>query len=150
MRDNLLFSDAQSRTNPTSGGTISDFYFDLEKNSAAATLITDDQLVCSINVVLTAVTFTSGGESGIILEVRTDDNVNHSTAQVVIGAIEIPLTDIVAGAKFSIPVIKNVMKRYVAGWLRAKSETYTGIIVVEQYVDFAPIGPNESIQKVPA
>jgi hypothetical protein len=42
------------------------------------------------------------------------------------------------------------MGRYVGGWLKAKSTTYTGIIVIDQYIDYAPIGPNEAIQKAPA
>lgn len=149
MRDSIPFSDAQARTNPTSTGTVSTHIHDLEQNAAAASLIADDQVEMVCNVVITAVSYTSGGTEGIILEVRTGDNSDLETADEVIGAKDVLLADVVAGAQFSIPCIKNVMQRYLGGWLRAKSTTYTGTITIDQYVDFAPIGSNEDIQKVP-
>jgi len=155
MRDNLLLSDAQARTNPDSTGTISSNYFDLEKNSAAASLITDDFLKGYLNVILTAVALTSGGTEGIVLELRMDDATSLATSKdgvsagfVVVASKEVPLERIVAGAKFSIPFIEPIGKRYIGAWLKALSTTYTGTITVDAWIDYAPITGNEAIQKV--
>jgi hypothetical protein len=150
MRDNIPFAEEQTVTNPSSTGEITDNIHDLEKNSAAAALITDDQVEAVCNVVIRSVAFGSGGTEGVVFEVRTDDATNLATGEIVVGAVHIPLAEVVAGAKISIPFLRNVMKRYVGGWLRAHTTTYTGDIVFDQYIDFAPIGPNETIQKVPA
>lgn len=150
MRDGILFSDNQTLTNLTSTGVKSTDIDDLEQNSAAVALITDDQQAFNCNFVLTSVSFTSGGTEGIILEVRTSDNSDMTTGAEVIGAKDVLLADIVAGKKFSVPVEKNVMQRYLSAWFRAKSTTYTGTIKADAYKDFAPISPNETLQKVPA
>lgn len=149
--DNTLkVSDAQARTNPTSTGTVSTNVLDLEQNSAAATLLTDDQLVGYMNVVITAVSYSSGGTEGISLQVRNGDNSDGTTGAEIIGQQDVPLAGVVAGAKFSVPFRRDVAERYVASWLAAKSTTYTGTITVD--VDFSdqPISENESLQKVPA
>jgi len=155
MRDNLLFSDAQARTNPTSTGTISTNVHDLEQNSGAVELITDDMIQGYLNVILTAVAFTSGGGEGITLELRMDDAAALATAKdgvsagyVVVAAKEVPLERIVAGAKFSIPFIEPVGKRYIGAWLKATSTTYTGSITVDAWIDNELITGNETIQKV--
>jgi len=157
MRDNILFSDNQSRTNPDSTGTISTNIFDLEQDSNANSLITDDQIECICNAVITSYSYTSGGTEGIVIEVRTDDETDLATAKdgssagyEIIGSKEIALEDLAAGKKISIPIIRSKMKRYVGGWLRAGSTTLTGTIKIDQYLDFAPISANESIQKVPS
>jgi hypothetical protein len=151
MRDKYnLLSDAQARTNPTSTGTISSNILDLEQNSAAVTLITDDQVKGYMNVVITAAALSSGGTEGIVLEVRNADNVDLATSAENIGVQDVPLAEIVAGAKFSVPFRRDVAERYLGGWLRAKSTTYTGTITVDAWFDSEPITKNDAIQKVPA
>ena len=150
MRDNIPFAEEQTVTNATSTGEIADDQHDLEQNSAGTTLITDDQVEACCSVVIRSVAYGSGGTEGVVFEVRTDDNANLATGEIVIGAVHVPLAEVVAGAKITIKFLRNVMKRYIGGWLRAKSTTYTGDIVFDMYIDFAPIGPNETIQKVPA
>ena len=150
MRDSDLFSDAQARTNPDSTGTVSTNVFDLEQNSGATELITDEQIEGYMNVVLTAVSFTSGGTECISLQVRNGDNSDCTTGAEIIGQLDVPLTKIVAGAKFSVPFRRQICERYLGGWLSAKSTTYTGTITVDAWVDNEPITENESLQKVPA
>lgn len=149
MRDTPLnISDAQARTNSSSTGTVSTNVLDLEQDSDANVLITDEQVEGFMNVVITAVSYTSGGTEGISLQVRNGDNSNCTTGAEIIGQLDVPLAEVVAGAKFSVPFKRDVCERYLGGWLAAKSTTYTGTITVD--VDFAsnPISPNESLQKV--
>lgn len=149
MRDSsLLLSDAQARTNPTSTGTVSTNVLDMEQDSDSNTLITDDQLEGYMNVILTAVSYTSGGTEGITLQVRNGDNSDCATGAEIIGCLDVPLTKVVAGAKFSVPFKCQVGERYVGGWLAAKSTTYTGTITVDAELSDQPISENESIQKV--
>ena len=149
MRDTPLnLSDAQARTNPTITGTVSTNVIDLEQDSAATVILTDDQIEGYMNVILTAVAYTSGGTEGIVLEVRNADNSDGATGAEVVGAMEVPLTDVVAGKKFSVPFRRDIAERYVAGWLRAKSTTYTGTITVDADLADLPISDNEVLQKV--
>ncbi len=97
---------------------------------------------------LTDVSFTSGGTEGISLIVRNGDNSDCATGAEDIGKLDVPLTKVVDGAKFSVPFKCQVGERYIGGWLAAKSTTYTGTITAD--FDFAdqPISENESLQKV--
>ncbi len=149
MRDNvLLLSNAQARINPTSTGTVSTNVLDLEQDSAANTLITDDQVEGFMNVVLTAYSFTSGGDEGITLEVRNADNSDLATGAEVIGSLDIPLADLAAGDKFAVPFKRQVAERYLGGWVRAKSTTLVGTVTVDAEFANNPISENESLQKV--
>lgn len=149
MRDKtLLLSDAQARVNPDSTGTVSSNVPDLEQDSGANVILTDDQIEGFMNVVLTAVAFTSGGDEGISLQVRNADNSNLSTGAEIIGQLDVPLADIVAGKKFSVPFRRDVAERYAGGWLAAKSTTYTGTITVDAEFSDQPNTENESLQKV--
>jgi len=149
MRDSLLLlSDAQARTNPDSTGTVSTNVLDLEQDASSNVLITDDQVQGFMNVVLTAVSFSSGGTEGITLQVRNGDNSDCATSAEVIGSLDVPLANVVAGAKFSVPFRRDVCERYLGGWLMAKSTTYTGTITVDAEIQSGPISENESLQKV--
>ena len=149
MRDtSLLLSNAQARTNPTSTGTVSSNVLDLEQTSGSVVILTDDQLEGYMNVVLTAVALSSGGTEGMTLEVRNADNSDLATSAEVIGVQDVPLAEIVAGAKFSVPFKRDIAERYVGGWLRAKSTTYTGTITVDAEFSDKPISPNDSLQKL--
>lgn len=150
-------ANGQSRTNPTSTGTISTNVLDMEQDGSSNTIITDDQGVGYLNIVVTSYSYTSGGTEGIILEIRTDDATSLATAKngsdagyEVIGAVEVRLQDIAAGMKISIPFIKGILQRYVGGWLRAVSTTLTGTIAVDMWIGNTPITANESLQKVPS
>ena len=149
MRDNPLnVSDGQSRTNPNSTGTISDQQLDMEQDSAATVILTDDQVEGYLNVIITAYSFTSGGTEGIVLEVRNGDNNDLATGVEVIGSLNVPLADIAVGAKFPVPFKRDVAERYLGGWLRAHTTTLTGTIAVDADFSNQQIGPNETIQKV--
>jgi hypothetical protein len=157
MRDKFVFSDAQEYTNEDSTGTISTNIFDMEQDGSSNTILTDDQIEAYLNVVVTAYSYTSGGTEGIVVELRTDDATDLATAKdgssagyIVIAAKEVPLEDLAAGLKISVPVRKDVLKRYVGAWLRAGSTTLTGTVTVDAYIDMAPISENESLQKVPS
>lgn len=149
MRDKPLnVADGQSRTNPTSTGTISTHQMDLEQDSDSNVILTDDQIQGYLNVVITSVSYSSGGDEGIVLEARNGDNDDLSTGVEVVGAQDIPLAKVVAGAKFSVPFRRDVAERYLGGWLRAKSTTYTGTIACDMDFSDQPISENESLQKV--
>lgn len=149
MRDTPLnVSNAQVLTNLDSTGVRSTHVMDMEQDSGSNVLLTDDQLVGYMNVVITAISYTSGGTEGISLLVRNGDNSDGTTGAENIGSQDVPLAKVVAGAKFSVPFKRDIGERYLAGWAAAKSTTYTGTITVD--IDFSdqPISENESIQKV--
>lgn len=149
MRDTPLnAADGQTFTNPDSTGEISENVLDLEQDSGSNTLITDDQLEGYMNVTITSAALTSGGTEGISLLVRNGDNSDCTTGAENIGSLDVPLAQVVSGAKFSVPFKRQIAERYLGGWLAAKSTTYTGTIILD--IDFAdqPISENESIQKV--
>ena len=151
MRDNaLLLMDAQDEVNLSSTGVISDYYCDMEVDSAAGALLTDDQVQGYMNVVITAIDYTSGGTEGLVLEVRNGDNSNLSTSAEVIGVQDVPLAKVVAGAQFSVPFRRDVAEKYLGGWVRAKSTTYTGTVTFDAEFSDTPFSENESLQKVPA
>jgi hypothetical protein len=149
MRDSLLnVANGQVFTNPTSTGEKSASHLDLEVDSVAAAILTDDQIEGYLNVTIISAALSSGGTEGIVLEVRNGDNSNLSASAENVGVQDIPLAKVVTGAKFSVPFKRDIAERYLGGWLRAKSTTYTGTITVD--MDFAdePISENESVQKV--
>lgn len=149
MRDApLVLSNAQSRTNPNSTGTVSANVLDMEQDSAANVILTDDQIEGYMNVILTSVTFTSGGNEGISLQVRNGDNSDLATGVEIVGHLDVPLAFVVEGKKFSVPFKRQVAERYAGGWFMAKSTTYTGVIIVDAEFSDKPISENESIQKV--
>lgn len=149
MRDNtLLLANGQSRTNPDSTGTVSTNVLDLEQDSGSNVILTDEQIQGYMNVTVTSATYTSGGTEGISLQVRNGDNSDGTTGAEIVGQQDIPLAKFVTGAKFSVPFRRDVSERYIAGWLAAKSTTYTGVIVVDMELSDQPISENESLQKV--
>jgi len=157
MRENMLLSDAQATVNEDSTGTIFTNYLDLEKDSAANALVTDEMIMGYLNVVLTAYSYTADGTEGVKFEVRTDDAVTLATAKdgagvgyIVLAAKEIPLERIEAGMKISIPFLEPVAKRYLGGFVLATSTTFNGTITFDAWFDNKPISGNESIQKVPS
>ena len=151
MRDSRVnVANSQTFTNPTSTGAVSTNVLDLEVDSVGGAILTDDQLEGFMNVTIISATLSSGGTEGIVLEARNADNSNLATGAENIGVQDVPLAKVVTGAKFSVPFKRDIAERYLGGWLRAKSTTYTGAIVVD--IDFAdqPISENESVQKVTA
>jgi hypothetical protein len=149
MRDNvLLLSNAQSRTNPTSTGTVTSNVLDMEQDSSSNVLLTNDQVEGFMNVVVTSATLSSGGTEGISLQVRNGDNSDLTTGAEIIGNLDVILTEFITGAKFSVPFKRDIAERYLGGWLAAKSTTYTGTIIVDAEFSDKPWSPNETIQKV--
>lgn len=149
MRDSLLLlSNAQDFTNEDSTGEVTDNVLDLEQDSSSNTLITDDQVEGYMNVIVTSTSYTSGGTEGIVVEVHTGDNSDLTTSARVLASLDIALTDVAAGNKFSVPFRCDVAHRYLGGWVKAKSTTYTGTFYLD--IEFAnnPISPNDSLQKV--
>ena len=157
MRDDFILCDAQDEANLTSTGVVSDNVLALELTKSGGDIpITDDYAVGYMNVVLTAVSFTSGGTQGIVLSLLTDDAAALTTAKSssagfrAIASKEVLLEDIVAGAKFSIPYLEPEVKSFLGAWLKAGSTTYTGTITFDVWLSNTPITGNETIQKVPA
>ncbi len=157
MRDSqLVVANGQTFTDLDGTGEIADDYLDLEKDSAANSILTDDQVETWCNIVLTSYSYTSGGGEGLTFSVRTDDNVDHATAKsgsagyIAIGSIEIPLEDLATGMKISFRVSKDIMKRYMTGWAAATSTPIVGTIIADIEFSDQRISENESLQKVTA
>ncbi len=155
MRDSqLVVANAQTFTNLDSTGEIATDYLDLEQDSAANSILTDDQVECWCNIVITSYSFTSGGDEGLTFSVRTDDQTDHATAKsgsagyVAAGAIEVPLADLATGLKLSIRVSKDIMKRYMTGWVAATSTQLVGAVIADIEFSDQRISENESLQKV--
>lgn len=157
MRDALLLvANGQTFTNLSGTGEISDEYLDLEKDSPGNAILTDDQVECWCNFIITSYSFSSGGGEGLTFSVRTDDQTDHATAKsgsagyIAIGAVEIALEDLAVGLKISVRVSKDVMKRYMAGWIAATSTTLTGVVKADIEFSDQRISENETLQKVTA
>ena len=155
MRDSqLVVANGQTITDPDSTGEISTDYLDLEKDSAANSILTDDQVDTYCNITITSYSYTSGGGEGMTFSVRTDDANDLATAKsgsdgyIAMGAIEVPLEDLATGMKLSFRVRKDVAKRYVAGWIAATSTQLVGTIIWDCEFSDLPISENESLQKV--
>jgi len=143
-------SDSQVLTNLSGTGEIATNFYDAEENA-----ITDDQLFGFLNVTIIAITTTSGLTEGILLAVRTDDATDLATAKdgtsagyVVIGGVEIPKEEVIAGRQFSVPYRKDVGKKYFSAWYKAVNTAHVGTITVDAEFSNAPVGLNETIQKV--
>ncbi len=157
MRDaQLVVANGQTFTDLDSTGEIATDYLDLEKDSAANAILTDDQVECWCNIVITSYSYTSGGDEGLTFSVRTDDNTNHATAKsgsagyIAIAAIEIPLEDLATGMKISFRIRKDIMKRYMTGWAAATSTPIVGVVIADIEFSDQPISENETLQKVTA
>ncbi|KKM02876.1 hypothetical protein LCGC14_1780040 [marine sediment metagenome] len=140
------FADAQTSTNTTSTGEVSDDVWDLE-NSASGTAIgqTDFMVEGWLNFVITALSITSGITEGFHIGMRTDDAASLATARTgsagyhEIGGIQILKTQhIIAGREWSIPVRFENCKQFVGFWIKAGSTALVGTITFDANFIQAP------------
>lgn len=154
MRDKWLFSNAQALGALTSTGVVSTDVFDLElAASGGATIITDDFIDCWVNILTTAVPSSQDGTEGLNIRVLANDNADMTTGtEVVLASIDVINADIIttAGKKFPIRVYKQLTAKFLGVWYRAVSTTMTTGVVVDAWIHTAPVGENDSIQKVPS
>lgn len=149
MRDaTLVVANGQATINEDSDGTISTDYLDLEQDSAGNVILTDDQIDCWCNVTITAYSYTSGGDEGVRFLAKTDDATDLATGELVVGSVDIALTEIAAGKTFSFRCRKDVAKRYFGGWVEAVDTAFVGTITFDMEFSDLPISANESLQKV--
>jgi hypothetical protein len=136
MNEVFYFSDNQSYSNLSTTGAISTYYWDLENRASGSAIgQVDMSLVGYLNVIITSVSYTSGGTEGIYLRLLTDDATSLDTTRTTAGAgfrviccYQVEYIDIVAGRTYSIPVCEEVCKQYVGFWPVAVSTTYTGTL----------------------
>ena len=153
MRDKFVFSDSQDLTALDSTGEISDYYFDLEKDSDNVEVISDDQVFCWFHILLLSATNLAGTE-GLIIQLRTSDSTGGTTPQY-LGNIQLLQADILAAAcpaEYSIGVLKSNLLRYLCVWYMAVNTaltTATGSLLVDAWIDDTP-HYEKRIQKTPS
>ena len=98
-----------------------------------------------LNVVITALSLTSGMTQGLHFAMLTDDAASLATAQTgtagfhEIGGIQVLKTQhVIAGREFSIPVRFENCKQFVGFWARAVNTTLTGSITLDANFIQAP------------
>lgn len=150
MRDQQVFSNGQDLSTLDSTGVVSTNVFDLElTGSGGDTIIEDDQIVGFMNFEILSTSNTAGDE-GIKIELRGSDNANMSSSPERLGTIQINQAEIVAGAVFSIRVIKQLATKFLGVFYQAISTSMDGATVVDCYMHTSPVTPNDSIQKLPS
>lgn len=140
------FSDAQLFTNLTSTGEVSDDVWDLENSSSGVAIGQDDFMVEGwLNVLITALSITSGVTQGVHFAMRTDDAASLATAQTAsagyfeIGGVQVLKTVyLIAGREFSIPVRFEKCKQFIGFWAKAVNTTLTGTINIDANFIQAP------------
>jgi hypothetical protein len=140
MEDKFVFSDAQTITNTTSTGEISDNIWDLEYNDADVLISTDQMIKGNVVVILTTVTITSGITEGLIVGVRVDDAVGLATARngTTAGFRDIAMAhvlkeELVNGLVINVPFFcdRTARSRYLGVWYKAASTALVGSIILD-------------------
>lgn len=148
MQREQVLSDGQTFTNTDSTGEISTNTIDFEQNAMA-----DDQISMELILTVISATVTSGLTEGLQVSLRTDDAAALTTARDAAGAgyidagtIDLLVTDLVAGKQYSTHCRRDKAKRYAGGWVRAKSTSLVGNVVLDIEIHCCPVNMNEVIQ----
>lgn len=150
MRDTPLeLSDNQDFANTTSTGEVTDDVLNMETDSSANALLTDDQGIGYMNVTLGTVPAqaTIAGTEGVVFEVLTDSAAALTTLPEICGSVSLLPSKIVAGLKFSVPFRMDVLQTFLGGWVKAKSTSVVGTIYADIEFSNTPVSPNEALQK---
>jgi hypothetical protein len=151
MRDKFVFSDSQNLGSLDSTGVVSTNVFDMEtEKSGGSTIITDDQVEAYLNFVILSTTNT-GGDNGLDIELRANDNSDMTTGTPeYLGTIKLLQSELVAGAKISIKVLKSLSQQYLGAWFKAVNASMNGATYVDCWMSPYPLSENDAIQKVPS
>lgn len=111
------FSAGQNLTGLNSTGVVSSNIWDLEYDNDDNLIVTDGQVNGWFNFVLGAAN--AGGDEGLLIEIRSSDNVNMSTSPDYLGLLQLNQAELTAGRAVAIGVTKANLQRYVGVWYRA-------------------------------
>ena len=163
MREKDIFCNGQAFANTDGTGVVSEKVFNLQLDgSAGNTILTDDEVVGVLNILITdtdVVPATDSGTEGMIIELRTDDAASLATAKDnagagyrVLGAAEIPLNELVVGTKIAIGIPGGIVaKEFLGTFTKATSTQIDGSVTYDQWFTNLPDGTeNEDRQKVPS
>ena len=146
----FMFSNAQALGALTSTGVVSTNVLDMElAASGGATILTDDQLVGWLNVVIPA-NANQIVATGMYIDIRSSDNADMTTGAIVLESVFVSMAELVAGCVKSIGICASLTQKFVGLWFRAASTTITTGNTADAHMTFAPITLNDAIQKVPS
>jgi hypothetical protein len=144
------FSNAQALTALTSTGVVSTNVFDMElAASGGATILTNDQLVGVVNIVIPALA-TQAATEGMNIYLRSCDATDMTTDDIDLGSCFVSMAEMVAGCVKNIQVCVPLTQKYVGLFYDPVSTTLTTGQTVDAHLTYAPITLNDAIQKVPS
>jgi len=145
-----MFSNAQALGALTSTGVVSTNVLDMElAASGGATILTDDQLVGVVNIVMPGIAAQAGAE-GMNIYLRSCDNANMTSSSIDLGMCFVSAAEMVTGCVKNIQVCVPLTQKFVGLFYDPVSTTLTTGQTVDAHMTFAPITLNDAIQKVPA
>lgn len=141
-----MFSNGQALGALTSTGVVSENVLDMElAASGGATILTDDQLVGCLNIVIPAL---AGQTATMNIYLRSCDATDMTTSSIDLGSCFVSAAEMVAGCVKNIQVCVPLTQKYVGVFYDPVSTLVTGQ-TVDAHMTFAPITLNDAIQKVP-
>lgn len=149
MKD-FAFSDAQALGALTNDGVVSANVFDMELDAAGGnTIITDDQLVGTLNLIFPANANQVGGKEGMNIYLRSCDNADMTTSSIDLAVLWVSKAELTTGCVKNVTVCTPLTQKFVGLFYDPVSTTLTNGNTVDAWFDIAPSTVNDSIQKVP-
>jgi hypothetical protein len=150
MRDNVLVLSNSQAFASISTGEVSTNVLNMETDSAANALLTDDQIGCFMNITVISAPAqaTIVATEGICFQLRTAAAAALTSVYEICGSISVIPSLLVAGKKFSIPIKKDILQTFVGAWVMAISTALVGTLTLDIELSDQPISENESLQKV--
>lgn len=135
---NALTHGGQTLTNLDSTGVMVEDVLDVETGGADGKMDAEGWLSVSIR----SASFT-GGTEGMNITLVTSDSATLASGNVdLVSSGTIPVTEVVAGARFSFGFIsRKNLRKHVGAWVKAHTTTFTGTIVLDVWLDSAPMTP---------
>jgi len=146
LNEEYKFSDNQDLNNLSSTGEVSDETWDLEEIHSGS--VADDQVMGWVIVTLMADTDVSGGDEGLLIEVRTAAAEALASGYEVVGARSILQAAVVAGTQIAIPIYCDVAQKELGLWYKAINTSFVGYIYADADFSIEKVVKNESIQRV--
>jgi len=140
------FCNKQDLNNLDNTGEVSDETWDLEEIQSDT--ITDDQVIGGIVVTIMADTSVTGGDEGLLIEIRTAAAEALASGYEIVGARSILQAEVVVGKQIFIPIHCDVAQKELGLWFKAVSTAFVGYIYVDADYQVSPVSKNEDMQKV--
>lgn len=149
IRD-YAFSDAQALGALTTTGVKSTNVLDMELDAlAGATILTNDQLVGVVNIVIPALA-AQAATQGMNIYLRSCDNADMTTSSIDLGTCFVSMAEMVTGCVKNIAVHVPLTQCFVGLFYDPVSTTLTTGQTVDAWFDVLPITENAKIQKMPS